>query len=196
VQKADSSSRFDELDAALQSGSSDKRHGTLRQVTDLLLTEADRLSEEQIGIFDLVLVQLIQRTETRTLAAPVIADGAIDARPALDPGHGVLVDPVALSLLSAASLEIIQPLMTSPMDDGLLIPARWPVAVGKPSARFSRSSSRPRRRRRLDTKSSGLNLASCRKRTRSGCFDFGRFVRRARGAPDTHFSFLTKDRIT
>ena len=68
MQKADSSSLFDELDAALQSGSSEKRLGMLRQVTDLFLNEADRLSEEQIGVFDLVLVQLIERIETRTLA--------------------------------------------------------------------------------------------------------------------------------
>ncbi|MFL6818594.1 MAG: DUF2336 domain-containing protein [Bradyrhizobium sp.] len=68
MQKADSSSLFDELDAALQSGSSEKRLGMLRQVTDLFLNEAARLSEEQVGVFDLVLVQLIERIEARTLA--------------------------------------------------------------------------------------------------------------------------------
>jgi uncharacterized protein (DUF2336 family) len=67
VQKADTSCLFDELDAALQSGSSEKRLAMLRQVTDLFLIEADRLSEEQIGIFDVVLVQLIERIEARTL---------------------------------------------------------------------------------------------------------------------------------
>jgi uncharacterized protein (DUF2336 family) len=68
VQKADSSSLFDDLDAALQSGSSEKRVAMLRQLTDLFLSEADRLNEEQIGVFDDVLVQLIERIETRTLA--------------------------------------------------------------------------------------------------------------------------------
>ena len=67
VQKADTSCLFDELDAALQSGSSQKRLAMLRQVTDLFLIEADRLSEEQIGIFDVVVVQLIERIEARTL---------------------------------------------------------------------------------------------------------------------------------
>jgi hypothetical protein len=43
VQNADSLSLFDDLDAALQSGSSAKRGATVRQVTDLLLSEADRL---------------------------------------------------------------------------------------------------------------------------------------------------------
>jgi uncharacterized protein (DUF2336 family) len=68
VQNADSSSVFDDLDAALQSGSSEKRLAMLRQVTDLFLREADRLNEEQIGVFDGVLLQLIDRVETRTLA--------------------------------------------------------------------------------------------------------------------------------
>lgn len=68
MQKDDTSSLFDDLDAALQSGSSEKRVAMLRQVTDLFLSEADRLNEEQIGIFDDVLVQLIERIETRTLA--------------------------------------------------------------------------------------------------------------------------------
>ena len=67
VQKADGSDLFDELDAALQSGSSEKRLAMLRQVTDLFLNEADRLDEEQIGVFDIVLVQLIERIESRTL---------------------------------------------------------------------------------------------------------------------------------
>lgn len=65
---ADNPSLFDDLDAALQSGSSEKRVAMLRQVTDLFLSEADRLNEEQIGVFDNVLVQLIERIETRTLA--------------------------------------------------------------------------------------------------------------------------------
>lgn len=67
MQKADTSCLFDELDAALQSGSSERRLAMLRQATDLFLFEADRLSEEQIGIFDDVLVQLIERIEARTL---------------------------------------------------------------------------------------------------------------------------------
>jgi len=60
-------SLFDDLDAALQSGSSETRVAMLRQVTDLFLSEADRLNEEQISVFDNVLVQLIERIEARTL---------------------------------------------------------------------------------------------------------------------------------
>jgi hypothetical protein len=40
VQNADSSSLFDEIDAALQSGSSEKRVAMPRRVTDLFLREA------------------------------------------------------------------------------------------------------------------------------------------------------------
>ena len=59
------------------------RSSVLRQVTDLFLSEADRPNEKQIGVFDGVLVQLIERTETRTLVeiserlAPV-ANASID----------------------------------------------------------------------------------------------------------------------
>jgi hypothetical protein len=68
VPNADSASLFDELDAAIQCGSSEKRAAMLRQVTDRLFREADRLNEEQIGIFDGVLLQLTDRIEARKLA--------------------------------------------------------------------------------------------------------------------------------
>ena len=57
-----------ELESALNSGSSEKRLATLRKMTDLFLNDADRLNETQIGVFDDVLVHLIQRIETRALA--------------------------------------------------------------------------------------------------------------------------------
>jgi hypothetical protein len=67
VQNADSASLFEDLDAALQSGSSEKRAAMLRQITDLFLSGADRLNETQIAVFDRVLVQLIEKTEARAL---------------------------------------------------------------------------------------------------------------------------------
>ena len=42
MQNADSSFRFDDLDAALHSGSSDKRAVMVRQVAGLFLSEAER----------------------------------------------------------------------------------------------------------------------------------------------------------
>jgi uncharacterized protein (DUF2336 family) len=56
-----------ELEDAIKSGSQDKRVETLRRVTDLFLSDADRMNEAQISVFDDVLVHLIQRIETRAL---------------------------------------------------------------------------------------------------------------------------------
>ena len=57
-----------ELEDALRNGSSEKRVETLRRVTDLFLNETDRLNEQQIAVFDDVLVHLIQRVENKALA--------------------------------------------------------------------------------------------------------------------------------
>jgi uncharacterized protein (DUF2336 family) len=59
---------IDELEEAVRSGSSAKRVSTLRQVTDLLLHDGERLSEEQIRVFDGVLCHLAARVETRVKA--------------------------------------------------------------------------------------------------------------------------------
>ena len=103
VQNADSSTLFDDLDAALQSGSSQKRVAMLRQVTDLFLSEADRLNEEQIGVFDDVLVQLIDRIEARTLAEiserfAAVANAPID---------------LTLNLARHSEINIARPILTS-----------------------------------------------------------------------------------
>jgi Uncharacterised protein conserved in bacteria (DUF2336) len=57
-----------ELEEAVRSGSSTKRISTLRQVTDLFLRDADRLSEDQVKVFDDVLCHLVARVETRVKA--------------------------------------------------------------------------------------------------------------------------------
>lgn len=57
-----------ELEGAINSGSQERRVETLRRVTDLFLNGADRLNEAQISVFDDVLVHLIKRVETKTLA--------------------------------------------------------------------------------------------------------------------------------
>jgi uncharacterized protein (DUF2336 family) len=103
VQNAESSSLFDDLDAALHSGSSEKRVAMLRQVTDLFLSEADRLNEEQIGVFDGVLVQLIERIETRTLAEiserfALVANAPID---------------LTLNLARHSEIGIARPILTN-----------------------------------------------------------------------------------
>ena len=57
-----------ELEGAVNGRSPERRVKMLRQVTDLFLSDADRLNENQIGVFDDVLVRLIERMESRTLA--------------------------------------------------------------------------------------------------------------------------------
>jgi uncharacterized protein (DUF2336 family) len=56
-----------ELEDALKNGSPEKRVDTLRRVTSLFLDESDRLNEQQIRVFDDVLVHLIERIETKAL---------------------------------------------------------------------------------------------------------------------------------
>ena len=57
-----------ELEDAVSSGSPTKRVATLRRVTDLFLHDGERLSEEQIKVFDNVLCMLVSRVETRARA--------------------------------------------------------------------------------------------------------------------------------
>jgi uncharacterized protein (DUF2336 family) len=67
VQQAENSI-IAELEDAVRHGSSEKRVGTLRQVTDLFLHEGDRLSDDQVKVFDDVLCILIARVESRAKA--------------------------------------------------------------------------------------------------------------------------------
>jgi uncharacterized protein (DUF2336 family) len=59
---------IDELEEAVQSGSSEKRVSTLRQVTNLFLQDGERLTEEQVKVFDDVLCHLVANVETRVKA--------------------------------------------------------------------------------------------------------------------------------
>jgi uncharacterized protein (DUF2336 family) len=57
-----------DLEDAIQRGSPERRADTLRRITDLFLSSADRFSAEQIALFDDVMGRLIDRIETRALA--------------------------------------------------------------------------------------------------------------------------------
>jgi uncharacterized protein (DUF2336 family) len=96
-------SLFDELDEVLRIGSSDKRVDMLRRVTDLFLSDADRLNDQQIGVFDQVLVHLINRIETRTLAE-------ISAR--LAPVENAPLD-VTLRLAQHEAIAVAGPVLTN-----------------------------------------------------------------------------------
>ena len=57
-----------ELEESVRGGSSAKRINTLRQVTDLFLHDGERLSDDQVKVFDDVLCHLVARVETRVRA--------------------------------------------------------------------------------------------------------------------------------
>ena len=56
-----------ELEVAVKTGSPEKRVDTLRRVTSLFLGKSDQLNDQQIGVFDDVLVHLIKKIETKAL---------------------------------------------------------------------------------------------------------------------------------
>jgi uncharacterized protein (DUF2336 family) len=58
----------DELDVALRSGSPGRRTEVLRQVTSLFLNDAEKLSENQVALFDDVLARLVEEIEIGALA--------------------------------------------------------------------------------------------------------------------------------
>ena len=68
MSKANSTALIAELEGAVKGGSPERRLQMLRRVTDLFLSDADRLNENQIGVFDDVLVLLMERMEARALA--------------------------------------------------------------------------------------------------------------------------------
>jgi uncharacterized protein (DUF2336 family) len=57
-----------ELEDAVRNGTSEKRIDTLRQVTNLFLHDGERLSEDQVKVFDDVLCLLVARVESRARA--------------------------------------------------------------------------------------------------------------------------------
>jgi uncharacterized protein (DUF2336 family) len=61
-------SLFAELEDAIDGGSREKRVNALKQITDLFLTDANRFNDEQIGLFDDVITQLIGRIEAKALS--------------------------------------------------------------------------------------------------------------------------------
>jgi hypothetical protein len=70
-----------ELETAVKNGSPEKRVDTLRRVTSLFLEGSDRLNEQQISVFDDVLVHLIQRIESKALVQLSTSLAPVDNAP-------------------------------------------------------------------------------------------------------------------
>src|SRR6267378_8103720 len=64
----DALSIVDEVEAAINAGSAEKRLETIKRVTDLFLSSAGSLNSEQIDLFDNVLERLIKTIEIRAIA--------------------------------------------------------------------------------------------------------------------------------
>ena len=58
-----------DLEQALRSGTSERRVEMLRKMTDLFLSDADRLNEQQVKVFDDVLCLLPRRRGRRRRTA-------------------------------------------------------------------------------------------------------------------------------
>jgi uncharacterized protein (DUF2336 family) len=58
----------DEVEAAISSGSAEKRLETIKRVTELFLSSAGNYNSEQIALFDVVLERLIKTIEIRAIA--------------------------------------------------------------------------------------------------------------------------------
>jgi uncharacterized protein (DUF2336 family) len=65
---AEKTSVLGELEDAIKSGSQEQRVQTLRRITDLFLSGADRFNDPQIELFDDVLCHLIKTIETKAMA--------------------------------------------------------------------------------------------------------------------------------
>jgi uncharacterized protein (DUF2336 family) len=67
MSRATTAALIAELDGVVTSGSPERCMQILRLVTDLFLSDAHRLDEAQISVFDEIIVRLIERVEIRTL---------------------------------------------------------------------------------------------------------------------------------
>ena len=86
-----------ELEDAVSSGSSTKRVSTLRRVTDLFLHDGERLSDEQVKVFDDVLCFLVARVETRARSELAKRLAPVDYAPFEVIQHLAFDDEIAVS---------------------------------------------------------------------------------------------------
>jgi uncharacterized protein (DUF2336 family) len=119
-----------ELDDAVSSGSSEKRLNALRQVTNLFLRDAERLSDEQFRVFDDVFCLLVSKVEiqartelSRRLAPINRAPSDIIQRLALDDAIAVAGDVLTMSRQLATD-TLVEVANTKGQDHLLAISAR------------------------------------------------------------------------
>jgi uncharacterized protein (DUF2336 family) len=125
-------SLFAELEDAIKGGSKERRIETLRRITDLFVAEADRLSDQQIELFDDVLGQMIERIERRAL---------IELSKRLAPINNAPIEAVR-RLARNDDIAVAEPVLTQSarLSDNDLVE----IAETKTQAHMLAISSRPR----------------------------------------------------
>lgn len=78
---------IDELESSINSGCPAARVGTLRKITNLFLSEASRLSEDQVSLFDDLLIYLSQKIEKTALVELSISLASVGNAPPRLVGH-------------------------------------------------------------------------------------------------------------
>ena len=81
MQKTAPRSLLDELETAIQSGSSERRAEMLARITDLFVDNAPRVNDEQVGVFDDVFEHLIREIESEAMLQLSDRIAAVDNAP-------------------------------------------------------------------------------------------------------------------
>jgi|RhiMethySRZTD1v2_1073278.scaffolds.fasta_scaffold31457_4 uncharacterized protein (DUF2336 family) len=81
MEKTAPRSLLDELEAAIQSGSSERRSEMLGRITDLFIDNAPRVNDEQVGVFDDVFEYLIREIESEAVLRLSDRISAVDNAP-------------------------------------------------------------------------------------------------------------------
>ena len=116
---------IDELEDAVRSGSPERRVDTLRQVTNLLLNDGERLNGEQIKVFDDVLCLLIARVESRARAELSARLAPLDYAPSqiieqLARDDAIAVAGCVLTKSGRLSTEVLVEIASTKSQDHLL----------------------------------------------------------------------------
>jgi len=80
MEKTAPRSLLDELESAIQSGSSERRAEMLARITDLFVDNAPRVNDEQVGVFDDVFEYLIREIESEAMLQLSNRISAVDQR--------------------------------------------------------------------------------------------------------------------
>jgi len=81
MEKTAPRSLLDELESAIQSGSSDRRAEMLARITDLFIDNAPRVNDEQVGVFDDLFEYLIREIESEAMLQLSNRISAVDNAP-------------------------------------------------------------------------------------------------------------------